>query len=76
MALKGVVQQQGAAGGRLGRLGSSDVHDDHISGFISRAQQLSRRRHGRLLYPCKNTLLSLGITYQYSEIALITMKLL
>jgi hypothetical protein len=73
MALKMAVRQywrcvqrartpKSGAGSRLGR---SDAHDD---GRISRA-------YLRRLYPCKSTLISRGIKYQYAEIALMTMEL-
>jgi len=51
-------------GGSGGRLGSFDVH---IDGNISRA-------YLRRLHLCKNTHISLGIKYQYLEIALINVE--
>ena len=59
------MQQAGTPkGGVGGRLGSSDAHHD---GRISQA-------YLRWLYPHENTLISPGIKYQYSEIALINME--
>ena len=72
MAQRYVVRKHGGAcsdahakSGAGGRLGRSDAHGD---GRISR-DYLCR------LYPCKSTLISRGIKYQYVEITLLSIKL-